>query len=187
MDTKIKLKSGSLLLAEPFMDDPNFKRTVVMLSEHTQKGTLGFVINRTMPMLASDVLPAFPDFDAPLFYGGPVDTDSVHFLHTKGDLIEGSYKVMPGVWWGGHFDQLKLLIEMNLITSANVRFYLGYSGWDPGQLQDEIDDKAWIIHKGRKENIFTDLQGDDLWKHILNDMGGDFKVMADFPENPQYN
>ena len=181
-----KPKAGQLLVATPLLNDPNFKRGVILLCEHNADGTFGFIINRRLESTILDVIPDFPIENVPLYLGGPVQTDTVYFLHTKGNLIEGSIDIGNGIYWGGNFEQLKLSIESNLITENDLRFFIGYSGWSPGQLKDELDEKSWVVTGNKYEYVFNN-EPELLWSDIAKDFGGEFSIAALFPENPSLN
>jgi putative transcriptional regulator len=185
MSTQINLSAGQLLLSEPFMEDPNFKRSVVVLCEHKEEGTLGFIINKCLNMNLAEAIPDLKEFEAPLYFGGPVETDTLHFIHTLGEDLEGSLQIAPGLWWGGNFEVLSILIKAQQIKPEQVRFYLGYSGWSPGQLAEELDTNSWIPHPGSKNYIFN--QTDMLWRKIMREKGGKYKIMSNYPEDPRLN
>lgn len=177
---------GCLLLAEPFSDDYNFRRSVVLLCEHDKEGTFGLILNKVLQLSLSDALPELEAADIPLYYGGPVQTDTLHYLHTFGDVLEGSVEVNAGLFWGGDFEKMKFLINTKQANSGNVRFFLGYSGWTFGQLEEEIRQNSWILTSNDKEFVF-DEDSDRLWRTVLHRMGGDYRLMSNFPDDPQLN
>jgi len=179
-------KAGQLLIATPLLNDPNFKRSVILLCEHNADGTFGFIINRKLDSTIFDVIPDFPSPKTPLYFGGPVQMDTVYFLHNKGNLLEGSLDIGNGIYWGGNFEQLKLSLESNLITENDFRFFIGYAGWSPGQLQDELAEKSWAIADNKYEYAFSE-EPELLWNDIAKDFGGEFSLAALFPENPSLN
>ena len=183
---KGKPEKGKLLLSEPFMFDSNFKRTVILLTEHNEEGTVGFILNRKIKMTIHDSIEDFPEFDASVYLGGPVQPDTLHYIHKAGDLLEDSVELVPGVYWGGNFEVLKILIDKEQVNPSDFRFFIGYSGWSPGQLENELKEKSWIIAPGTIENIF-DTDADNLWKDVLEDMGKEYGIMANFPEDPNLN
>lgn len=136
---------GRILVSEPFLLDSYFKRSVILLGEHSEEGTVGFILNKPTDLTLNDALEDFPPFDVPLYFGGPVQTDTIHFLHTLGDKLEGSKKILPGIFWGGDLERLKLLIDTHQVTRNDVRFFAGYSGWEPHQLEDELKGRTWLI------------------------------------------
>lgn len=166
--------------------DPNFKRTIVLLTEHNEEGSIGFVLNRLTEYKLNDVLPDFPEFDSEVYYGGPVQIDTLQFIHKAGDILEGSTRIVDGLYWGGNFDILKILIETKAVDPSDFRFFIGYSGWGAGQLKDELSINSWIVTSSKTENIFSD-EPDKLWKEISKSLGKKFAILASFPENPSVN
>ncbi|MBK8492043.1 MAG: YqgE/AlgH family protein [Saprospirales bacterium] len=182
-----ELKSGQILISEPFMWDSNFKRSVVLLCDHTEEdGSVGFILNKPMEMRIDELVTDFPEFDAPVFFGGPVQTDTVHYIHAVGDLLEGSTKVAPGVYWGGDFEKLKVLIRSELIKPQDIRFFVGYSGWSEGQLQDELAVSSWVISDMHANYIFQSSP-EELWKQVLTNLGDTYTVIAQMPDYVNWN
>ncbi|OFY66321.1 MAG: hypothetical protein A3H98_02910 [Bacteroidetes bacterium RIFCSPLOWO2_02_FULL_36_8] len=181
-----KPQAGKLLLSEPFLEDPNFKRSVILLTEHNENGTVGFILNKPSNYKLNEALQNFPAFDAPLFMGGPVQTDTLHFLHKLGNKLEGSIKIVDDVYWSGDFSTLKILIDVGQINPDQVRFFAGYSGWNPEQLTKEVKENSWIITDARRDYVFPETP-EKLWRKILKDMGREFSIIANFPEDPSLN
>lgn len=127
-------ETGKLLIAEPFQKESFFKRAVVLICQHDQKGTVGLIINKITDLKINDAIEDFPQFDAPVYFGGPEKTDNIFYVHTYGEEIEGSVKIADGLYWGGNFELLKVLIESNKIDSDRIRFIAGYCGWLPPNL-----------------------------------------------------
>lgn len=181
-----ELKSGVTLISEPFLVDPNFSRTVILLAEYNPSdGSIGFVMNRKSELTLSDVVEDFPDFDGELFIGGPVGHNQLFFIHTAGDVIHSTKEIAPGLYWGGDFDQVCTLIEAGLLNSKSIRFFIGYSGWGTGQLEAEITERAWIVSQAPSELLMIDNEA--YWKKMLESLGNEFKIMASFPEDPSLN
>ncbi len=180
----MKLHKGDILLAEPFMKDGNFKRSAVLLCDHNEEGSFGLVLNRKLDLFVDDVLPDFPAENIELYYGGPVGPDTLHFVHSYGDLIEGSVPLKNGIYWSGNFEQIKMLFETKSISTDKFRFFVGYSGWGEGQLEGEMDTDSWIVAKN-----FADIfvGENELWKKVLQSMGGEYKIVSTYPEDPQLN
>ncbi|NEU09392.1 YqgE/AlgH family protein [Flavihumibacter sp. R14] len=179
-------QSGSLLVSEPFMLDPNFKRSVVLLTEHSDSGSIGFVLNQRSDLLLSDVIPDCWDGNFPIFVGGPVGNDTLHFIHRCYDKLLSGIEVKDGVYWGGDFETLKILINSNSIHPQEIRFFIGYSGWGEEQLDTELEQNSWLITNNyTTEALFTD--GDNLWKEIVISLGPKYAHIANFPENPMWN
>ncbi len=183
---QLKPEKGVLLLAEPFMESPEFKRSVILIAEHNDKGTMGFILSRKLNITPSQAIDNFPEFDDELYYGGPVNADQLFYLHTKPKLLEGSIEVMPGIYLGGDYEALKNLIDIKKITPKDIRFFVGYSGWSAGQLKKELKENSWIVMPGALDH-FKATNNKNLWKEILKGKGGKYSVVADFPEDPTLN
>lgn len=182
-----KIGAGKLLLSEPFMYDENFRRTVVLICSHDEEnGTMGIILNRPINVQLNEVVDGFPFFKAKLFLGGPVATDTLQFLHSMGDEIEGSIKLSEHVYWGGNFEQIRTMINTGSVKADDIRFYLGYSGWAAGQLLQELKSNSWIVAKANYRHVF---QSDSnlLWRQIMKELGGIYATMAGYPENPVLN
>src|SRR5919107_2126984 len=121
--------AGVLLIADPFLKDPNFMRTVVLLTEHQAEGTVGFVLNRQYENTLDELIPEIEGFPVPVYYGGPVQMNTIHFLHTRPEVVPGGVEIMPGVFWGGNFDTVMELLKLGAIAPTDIRFFIGYSGW----------------------------------------------------------
>lgn len=179
-------KAGCFLLSEPYMQDDNFRSSVVFLCEHSESATFGLVLNRPLDLTINQAVQDFPELNAPLFLGGPVQNDTLHFLHSRPDLIEDGIEVIDGVFWGGNFEQLKMLIDTNQIAEDDVKFFLGYSGWEAGQLDRECGEKAWIVVQAEKEYIFS-VESSNMWRSVLKNMGEKFKLFSNLPDDPTMN
>jgi putative transcriptional regulator len=177
---------GKILVSEPFLLDSYFKRSVILLGEHGEEGTVGFILNKPTDLKLNDALEDFPAFDVPLYFGGPVQTDTIHFLHTVGEKLEGSKRILNGLYWGGDLEELKLMIETNQIDINEIRFFAGYSGWEPNQLEDELKGNTWLVSAGQKDFAFS-THPEELWGQALRKMGSSYAVLANFPEDPSLN
>jgi putative transcriptional regulator len=185
--TKAELKKGRVLLAEPFMLDPNFKRTAVLLCEYSmEEGGVGFVMNKPLNMRVDSLIEDFPEFDAEVFFGGPVATDTIHYIHNVGDLLDDSQSVTNGVFWGGDFEKLKFLITSELITPSNIRFFVGYSGWSNGQLENELEMGSWVTADMDTNYLFRS-EPDDLWQQVMQNKGDRFSVISQVPDEANWN
>lgn len=182
----IKPAAGVLLIAEPFLKDPNFLRTVVFLCEHNTEGSFGYVLNRQYQNTLDKYLPGFDEHKLPVYYGGPVQQDSIHFLHQYPNEIPGGQEVMKGVFWGGNFDALTDVIKSSTFNPNKVRLFIGYSGWEAGQLQEEINEKTWLTVKAINKIIFQN-DYEAIWKDSLKLLGSDYEMMANYPTDPQLN
>lgn len=186
MSTSKTIEKGSLLIAKPFLGDPNFERGVILICEYSDQGSFGFVLNQVTDLFLGDVLEETIYQDVPLHLGGPVEKNTLHFIHRRPDLIQGGTEILDGVYWGGDFDHLQVLLNMNTIKPEDVVFFLGYSGWGEGQIDDELSDNAWIITNTTSDFIF-DTPAESLWKELLMNMGGEYRSMAHYPIDPRLN
>jgi len=182
---KITPKEGRVLIAEPGLIDLNFKRSVVFLAEHNENGTIGFVLNRILNYNLTDLLPDFPDFKAQISLGGPVSPQSIHFIHTLGDIIPETTHVVDNIYWGGSFDSLKSLMIAKKISSKQILFFVGYSGWGKDQLEREITEGSWVVSSLNPIQIFGG--GEDLWISTVRQLGKNFKPWTLYPEDPSMN
>lgn len=186
-DKLIEPTKGDLLISEPYLPDPNFERTVVLICEHDENGTFGYVLNRKADLQVTDLVEEAEGFEAPVYVGGPVQKDSLHFIHRVAEMAEDEKEILSGVYWAGDFDDLLLRINTKQIQKQDVRFFLGYSGWSPGQLMEELEQKSWIVCKGVGQSIVFDIAPEEMWKAVLKRMGGKFKMIAGYPVDPRLN
>jgi len=179
-------ESGRVLISEPFLTDHYFRRSVVYLTEHSSSGSLGFVLNKSLEMKISDVLDNFPSDDFPLSLGGPVSTNTVHYLHTLGDDIPESVFVKDGIFWGGDFEAMKDLVRTGKASRRNLRFFLGYSGWSEKQLEGELEMNAWLVGEIPADLIMKG-GSTEFWTNTLSGLDAKYKAWANFPEDPGLN
>ncbi|MEA5460096.1 YqgE/AlgH family protein [Arcicella sp. LKC2W] len=181
------ISKGTVLISEPFLGDPNFERSVVLICEHeTTQGSFGLILNQTSKLFLADVLEENIYPDIPLFVGGPVQHNTLHYLHRRPDVIDGGIEIMKGVTWGGNFQQVKELLNNGVLSAKDIRCFIGYSGWEIDQLNNELKKDSWIVSKTTADVIF-DTPAETFWRSILKEMGGDFKVMANYPIDPRLN
>ena len=186
MSDSKEIASGISLVAEPFMEDPNFKHTIVLLCHKTVDGAFGFVLNKPTAIKVTEALDDFPSEDFMLYEGGPVEKDTIHFITTRGDIIEGSKEVAKDLYWGGDFEKLKLLIDTKQVSPDEVKFFIGYSGWDAGQIEDEMEMKSWILSPVKSEFVFEE-DTMKAWRNVLLNLGEQYKFIANIPEDPSLN
>jgi putative transcriptional regulator len=177
---------GILLIADPFLKDPNFIRTVVFLCEHQPQGSFGFVLSKRIEQTLDELITDLEGFKIPVYYGGPVQQDTIHFLHQYPDLIPDANPVAPGIYWGGNFETVTALIKSNSISTDKIKFFIGYSGWSDGQLNEELKEKSWLTVSANRNLVFN-TQDTEVWKGSLQHLGGDYEMMINFPIDPQLN
>lgn len=178
-------QKGRVLISQPGLFDQYFKRSVIVLVEHNDKGTVGFVLNSLVDINLQELMQDFPDFHAMVSVGGPVEPNTIHFIHTVGDLIPQSVQILDGLYWGGDFDAMRDLVVRNAISTSQIRFFLGYSGWGEGQLGDELEENSWVVAELDLVQIMAG--GNDLWNRTVKQMGPKYKSWTIFPENPTLN
>ena len=169
------------------MNDYYFGRSVILLIDHNdEEGSFGIVMNKSLKVGVNELVDLFQDFDAPVYLGGPVAKNQLFFMHTLGQLIPDSYKIMDGLYWGGDTDTLNTLLSTGIANRNNIRFFLGYSGWGTGQLVKELENNSWIVSPTDRRTLL-DTPSSNLWKHYVNRMGTKYQLWSHYPENPEDN
>lgn len=187
MLSKVIPAKGTLLISEPFMADPNFKRSVVLLTEHHSEGTVGYVMNHKSDFLLKDIISDCWDANFQVYLGGPVATDTLHFIHKVPDKIPGGADLGNGLFWGGDFEALKIQINNYNIEEEEIKFFIGYSGWAEEQLDDELAVNSWIVSDKYNPDMIFDDSETDLWKEAIINMGTKYAHIANFPTDPALN
>lgn len=183
----MKSHKAKILLAQPFMEDPNFKRSAVFVCEDDPKdGTIGFILNKPLKMRVSDLIGDFPEFDSSIFYGGPVGADTIHYVHDVGPILDESIEVSKGIYWSGNFEKLKFLIESKLVLPQNIKFFVGYSGWTPNQLNQEMKSGSWVVADMDPNYVLTN-PSKSLWQKIMENKGDNYKIIAQMPDGGHLN
>lgn len=179
---------GSVLISEPFLQDAYFQRSVVLLVEHTEKGSMGFVVNKKTDLIVNTFFPELKDFpEMPIYLGGPVRSTRLFFIHSLGDLIiPNSLKIKDHLYFDGDFEALKRYIQNGHSIEGKVKFILGYSGWTEGQLSTEINRNSWVVSNAAKENILL-ADGDGFWKNSLTQLGSNYETWTKYPKDPSLN
>ena len=180
-------QNGDLLISEPFLHDPNFDRTVILVCENGDDGTFGLVVNKMTDVLLDEVMNESFDFTGKLNLGGPVEQNTLHYIHRIQTPIEGAVEIGEGLYWSGDYEQIKLLIKSGLVGENDIKFFLGYSGWSEGQLRKELDSQSWFVKPKATASQIFDLNEDELWRSILTEMGGKYKVFSNYPSDPRLN
>lgn len=180
-------ESGKVLLAEPFMADPHFGRKAILLCEHNEEGSFGFVLNNFIEVGLNELLDDLPSVECRLSLGGPVKNSNLYYLHT----IEGApdaITVKPGLFMGGDFDWVRSLLDAGVQLEGKLRFFIGYAGWTPGQLENEIKSRSWFVTNADVDTIMsTESEDETLWKSLITEMGEGFDHIANAPVDPSMN
>ncbi len=178
-------KAGRILISEPLSNDSFFGRSIVFITEHNIDGSVGFILNKESNYNIDELLENI-NINQPLYYGGPVGNNSIHFIHKYGDIIDDSIEFVDGVFWGGNFEQIKKYYEKGIIENKNIIFFIGYSGWSPNQLNDEIEDNSWLVADIERDVIFNKNQK-GLWQEVVKNLKNDFSFWKNIPLNPNLN
>ena len=181
----VKPHQGIILISEPSLRDFYFRQSVVLLAEHNEEGSFGIIINKPIETRLNEVLKEFTNLDIPIYLGGPVKTDSIFFIHTK-ENVEKSLKIIDGLYWGGDIDTIREMMTMGMITENEIRFFIGYAGWNPNQLDREISEKSWVLSHTTVEEVINQ-HPEQLWPDYLRSMGSDYAIWANFPADPSFN
>ncbi|MHC8950192.1 YqgE/AlgH family protein [Sphingobacterium hungaricum] len=181
-------QTGSLLISEPFMLDPNFERSVLLLCEHNElDGTFGVILNHKSTALISLQHDEIDPISFPLFTGGPVQTEDLFFIHRANDRIPGGKLVYDDIYFGGDFQVLIELIKNEELLPDEIKFFKGYSGWQPNQLESELQENSWAVHNHFKSDLPFFDDGENLWKQALIDLGPKYAHVVNFPKSPNMN
>ena len=177
---------GKILISEPFLRDATFGRSVVLLIDHTEEGSMGLIINKQLPIFVNDIIKEFKYIEnIPLYKGGPIATDTLFYLHTLAD-IPGAIPISKGLYLNGDFDEIKKYILPGNKVDRYIRFFLGYSGGESEQLSTELKENTWLVSK--EENAYL-MNGDtkDMWKQALEKLGSKYETWSRFPQVPTFN
>ncbi|GAB1308982.1 YqgE/AlgH family protein [Urechidicola sp. KH5] len=182
---ELKPLKGRLLIAEPsILNDRSFNRSVVLLTEHNDSGSIGFIMNKPTKYTMNDLVPDV-DCDFVVYNGGPVSKENLYFIHTAPELIPNSIEIDNGIYWGGNFESVSKLLLNKELTTNDIRFFLGYSGWEPEQLKDELTEDSWKVMENSYTNILS--ANGSMWRNKLLELGGSYKIWANAPKNPSLN
>lgn len=183
----INPKKGHLLIAEPsILGDLSFNRSVILLADHNDEGSVGFILNKPLDYTISDLL---PEIEIPLrvYNGGPVEQDNLYFIHKIPSLIPESVEISNGIFWGGDFSNVIELINEGKLNHKDIRFFLGYSGWDANQLVTELYSNTWIITENIYKNSIIEKSDNSFWKEKMLELGGEYSIWSNAPEDPSFN
>lgn len=180
-------KKGDLLIAEPaIIGDMSFNRSIILLADHTNEGSIGFILNKPLDYTISDLIPEL-DANFKVYNGGPVEQDNLYFIHKVPDLIPDSVEISFGIYWGGDFNTVSELIVNNKLNENNIRFFLGYSGWDAAQLKEELKSNSWVVTENIYKQEIIEKDYESFWKEKMLELGGDYSIWSNAPENPSFN
>ena len=183
----IKPKKGDLLIAEPsIIGDMSFNRSIILLADHTKEGSIGFILNKPLDYTINDLVPEI-EANFKVYNGGPVEQDNLYFIHKVPEIIPDSIEISLGIFWGGDFDTVAELIANKKIDEGDIRFFLGYSGWDSTQLENELKLNSWLVSKNIYEKEIIEKNYETFWKEKMLELGGDYSIWSNAPEDPSFN
>jgi putative transcriptional regulator len=181
------LEANSLLIADPFLQEEPFSRTVILLlSHHEEDGSVGLILNRRSPYLFHELFKTDASDAIPVFEGGPVATDTLHFIHRCPAIIPGGEALSDQLYWGGDFEAVKQAIHDKHLPLDQIRFFLGYSGWSAGQLHAELHEKSWLTAP-MSEALLFDTPEAASWKVAIRSLGPAYHDLLHYPLDPQHN
>jgi len=185
--TSLKPDKGLLLVAEPsIIGDVSFNRSVVLLAEYNDNGSVGFILNKPLDYNLNDFVPDV-NSDLPVYNGGPVEQDNLYFIHRVPELIPDSVEISNGIFWGGDFETIIELLNEKRLSNDQIRFFLGYSGWASEQLEQELEVQSWVVVPNTYRDKILCKGNDNFWKEKMIEFGGDYLIWSNAPENPNYN
>lgn len=180
-------KKGNLLIAEPStLGDFSFNRSVILLAEHNDEGSVGFILNKPLNYTINDLVPEI-EASFEVYNGGPVEQDNLYFIHNVPEIIPSSIEIANGIYWGGDFETTKSLINSGEISRKNIRFFLGYSGWDKTQLENELKENSWIIVENSQKSKLLSKSSQHFWKEKIDELGGEYVLFSNAPSDPMLN
>ena len=180
----VRPQRGKVLISQPLLSDGCFGRSVILITEYSKDGAIGFVLNKWLPIAIDDLIEDFPGGESQLSMGGPVQIDTLHYIHTF-DNVPGAIKIVNGIYWGGHIDVVRKLLAVSIIKPEDIRFFIGYSGWTAGQLEDELKSDSWLVGDIRPSQIIQ--PSPDLWQDLVKCLDEKYHCWTNLPENPMFN
>jgi putative transcriptional regulator len=182
-----KATQGCLLLSDPFINDPYFTRVAILLCRHNKKETFGFVLNNFIELDLQKIGDIFGETPTKISIGGPVEPGNLFYIHTLGNKMKGAENILGNLYFGGDFESLIDLVHKEPDLMKEIRFFIGYSGWDYKQLEDEMKEHAWVAVNNITENEILSSRSADFWKECMIKQGPKFHMISQFPLDPKDN
>ncbi|MDD6209158.1 MAG: YqgE/AlgH family protein [Bacteroidales bacterium] len=185
---KITPSTGKILISEPFLSEAWFQRSIILLTDHGEQGSMGFVINKPIDLKVNDFFDELRYIeDITLYCGGPMETNRLFYLHCLGnEIIPDSIYIGNGIYFDGSFEAVKRYLLDGNSAKGVLKFFLGYSGWEKEQLKKEIENDTWLVSSARKSLIFN-TESSKMWDKALKRLGPDYFVWSICPLDPTYN
>jgi len=178
------IESGDFLIAMPFLPQDIFFRSVILLCTHSQEGSFGYIMNKRSEILLQEVIVGQDARQEILFKGGPVETNTLHFVHNCPEILGGEH-IRDDLYWSGDYN-MAISNNFQKFDWLKMRFFIGYSGWSPGQLESEVNAKFWIVCRADYNFVF-ETEPEKLWRALLMELGGEYKLMSNYPPDPRLN
>ena len=180
-------EKGKVLISEPFLREVFFHRSVVLLIEHNEKGSMGFVLNKKLDLQLNDFFDGMEKIPRiPLYLGGPVSADRLFFIHSLGNVIPDSVQVGENLYYDGDFESMSYYLLSGQPNYEKIKFFLGYSGWTNNQLVNEIKQDSWLVGQiSNRDLLITD--GELLWRRAIKTIGGSYLTWLNYPKDPLLN
>ncbi|WP_069675239.1 YqgE/AlgH family protein [Formosa sp. Hel3_A1_48] len=183
----VSIKKGKILIAEPsIIGDISFNRSIILLADHNNEGSIGFILNKPLDYCLGDLIPEI-ESNLPIYNGGPVQQDNLYFIHKVAELIPESIEISEGLFWSGNFEQVSKLVAEEKINENDIRFFLGYSGWEANQLNSELKGNTWILSENTHRNNIIKVVDTAFWKNKMLALGGEYSIWSNAPEHPSHN
>lgn len=182
----LNIKKGRLLISDPSLIEETFFKSVILITHHTEDESIGLILNQETRITLDQLLKDIPVSDFPVYIGGPVEKNSIQFIHTLGNIIPNTQEINKGLYWGGDFEKLLTLISKNKISKNQVRFFVGYSGWGANQLNHEIKETGWITHEANT-NLCMQYSNKKLWRDLIKNKPQEYAIWVNMPKDPSLN
>ncbi len=183
--TNIPPTKGKILISAPMSNDTFFSRSVVLLTSHDENGSTGYVLNNYVSKPLSHFLNTDIDFEASISLGGPVASNRLYFIHSLGEQIPNSYPLIDDIYWGGDLEVVIELIKIGILQTSQIKFFIGYAGWDKGQLERELEHEYWLVYNANSKTVLK--KDTNYWRNTVRSMGKSYSVWLNLPSNPQLN
>lgn len=150
----MKLKQGIFIHSTPLLNDTIFEQAVIFIAEYNEKGALGFIINKSFGRTLNELEEFKSAIPFPIYEGGPVDQEHLYFVHQRPDVIDDAALITDGMYLGGNFEKVVQYINNRILTTVDIKIFIGYCGWDAGELEAEIEEGSWTLQEGTTEEVF---------------------------------